>query len=170
MFLGGTVLAVGSGLLYTLHVTSSIGQWFGYQVVAAFGFGLGVQIPYVVVQNVLSAEEVPTGTALIVFSQNFAGAVAITVAQNLVSHTLLNRLSKIPGVRAPALIAAGATEIRNNVDPGLLGRVLDVYNFSLTRTFLLPIGAGVAAFLVTLGMEWRKIEKSKGEVPRVIAS
>jgi hypothetical protein len=163
MFLGASFLTVGSSLLYTLQVNSPIGPWFGYQVLAAFGFGIGIQIPYVVVQSVLSAEDIPTGTAIIVFSQNFAGACAITVGQNMVSHSLMSKLGEIPGVSASQLIAAGATEIRKNVDPGILGRVLEVYNFALTRTFLLSIGAGGVAFLVTFGMEWRKIEKGKGE-------
>ena len=60
MMLGGTFVTVGSGLLFALHVNSGIGEWSGYQVVAAFGFGLGIQIPYVVVQNVPSAEDVAT--------------------------------------------------------------------------------------------------------------
>ncbi len=163
MILGGAFVAIGSGLLYTLHVNTSFGEWFGYQVVAAFGLGLGVQIPYLVIHNVLSAEDVPTGSALIIFSQNFAGAVAITIAQNIVSHNLQEQLSKIPGVDAAKVIAAGATEIRKNVDVLLLPRVLEAYNFALMRAFILPIAAGGGAFIVSFGMEWKNIkEESKG--------
>jgi hypothetical protein len=86
--------------------------------------------------------------------------VAITIAQNIVSHNLQERLREIPGINAVELIAAGATEIGKKVDVGLLPRVLEVYNFALTRAFLLPIVAGGGAFLVSFGMEWKKI---KGE-------
>jgi MFS transporter, DHA2 family, glioxin efflux transporter len=116
MMLGGTFVTAGSGLLFALHVNSGIGEWSGCQVVAAFGFGLGIQIPYVVVQNVPSAEDVATGSALIIFSQNFAGAVAITIAQNIVSLNLQEQLREIPGVNAVELIAAGGTEIREKVN------------------------------------------------------
>lgn len=52
LLVGSAIFAVGTGLLTTLQVDSSIGKWFGYQVVAGFGIGFGFQIPLLAVQTV----------------------------------------------------------------------------------------------------------------------
>lgn len=128
---------------------------------AALGFGLAAQVPFIVVQSVLAPEDVSTGTALIVFFQNFVGAIGIAIAQNLFVRTLNSKLSAIPGVNVEVLVKGSATEIRKNVPPALLARVLEAYNFSLMRAMMLAIVAGGLAFLVSFGMEWRKVEKEK---------
>lgn len=168
MFLGAAVLSVGSGLLSTMKVGSGIGEWFGYQVVTSLGFGLGAQIPYIVIQNCLPAEDISTGTALIIFFQNFVGAVGIGVAQNVFLHTLKGRLSAIPGVNVKALLEGNATEVRKNVAPALLARVLEAYNYSLMRAFAVAIAGGGLGFLISFMVEWKKIEKGKEKKPEVL--
>jgi hypothetical protein len=54
MVLGGIVSAVGSGLIHLLNADSPAAQWVGYQVIAGLGTGFGIQIPFTVVQTVLS--------------------------------------------------------------------------------------------------------------------
>lgn len=49
-------------MLYTLQVDSNAGKWIGYQILTGVGSGAGVQIPFVAVQVVLSAKDMPTGS------------------------------------------------------------------------------------------------------------
>ena len=44
MIVGAAILAVGTGLLSTLRVDTSLGQWLGYQVIAGTGAGLTLQV------------------------------------------------------------------------------------------------------------------------------
>jgi hypothetical protein len=41
---GSIVETIAAGLLFTLDVGTSIGNWVGYQILAGFGYGLALQI------------------------------------------------------------------------------------------------------------------------------
>ncbi len=164
MWLGAAVLTVGCGLIHTLGLVSSEGQWFGYQVIAGIGFGMAFQIPYSVVHVVLPAEDVPMGNALIVFSQALGGALAVSIAQNILSNSLNRRFRSVPGIHSTELIAAGAADISSKVPAGLVSTVREAYSFALSCTYILPIAAGGTAFLCSLFMEWRTLEKPKKKV------
>lgn len=61
MWIGPVVYAIGCGLLSTLGINSTVGQWLGYQILAGIGRGTG-QLPFFAVQVVLTPEEVPIGS------------------------------------------------------------------------------------------------------------
>ena len=62
MWCGAAVFTVGAGMLYTLQVDSGPGMWIGYQILTGIGAGASVQIPFISVQVVLSAKDMPTGS------------------------------------------------------------------------------------------------------------
>lgn len=71
MWVGVCVFTVGSGLLYTLKVDSTIGTWIGYQILAGAGAGACVQIPFIAVQVVLPEKDMPVGNAVAIFFVSF---------------------------------------------------------------------------------------------------
>lgn len=58
-------LTVGSGLIYTLEPNSSIGEYVGYQVVAAAGSGLVIQINVMVAQAFAARVDVSVTVAIV---------------------------------------------------------------------------------------------------------
>ena len=62
MWFGAAIFTIGSGMLYMLQVGSGAGRWIGYQILTGIGAGAGVQIPFIAVQVVLSAKDMPTGS------------------------------------------------------------------------------------------------------------
>ena len=62
MWLGAAIFTVGAGMLYTLQVDSGAGMWIGYQILTGIGAGASVQIPFISVQVVLNAKDMPTGS------------------------------------------------------------------------------------------------------------
>jgi hypothetical protein len=157
LFLGTAFAAVGSGLIHTLNIQSSTGQWFGYQVIAAFGYGMTVQLPLLVIQNTLDVEDIPTATAVFIFFQNFVGAVALTVAQNIFQQELQQRVGAIAGVDLNTVVESNPSEIRQHVPPQFLARVLEAFNMSISRAFILAIAGACFGFLVSFGLERRKL-------------
>jgi hypothetical protein len=162
MWVGAAVFTVGCGLLYTLSPDSGAGMWIGYQIIAGVGAGSSIQIPFISVQVALSAKDMPTGNALTIFFNSLGGALSISIAQNIFSNTLVQRLvADVPGVNPAVVVGAGATHIADVVPPALLSAVLVAYNAAISKAFVVPIAVGGIAFLCSLCMEWRSVKGKK---------
>ncbi len=88
MVFGSALFCVGCGLLHTLTVGTPTREWIGYQLLAAFGAGFGLQLPVIAVQSVLPSDDIPVGSALIVFAQILGGALSVSIAQNIFLNAL----------------------------------------------------------------------------------
>ena len=77
------VMSIGAGLLSTLQADSGHAKWIGYQALYGIGVGLGMQQIMMAVQVVLRLEDVPTGTAIVIFTQNIGGSVFLAAGQNV---------------------------------------------------------------------------------------
>ena len=95
IYFGTALFTIGSGLIYTLQVNSPAGRWIGYQILAGFGAGGAVQLPFIATQVVLPAKDMPTGNSLAVFFNSLGGAIAISIAQNIFANTLVKELPKV---------------------------------------------------------------------------
>lgn len=60
------IITIGSGLLYTLGTGTSTGKWVGYQLLAGFGFGIGLQIPVIMVQAYAAPADIAVVSAVII--------------------------------------------------------------------------------------------------------
>ena len=88
VILSACLMAIGAGLLTTLRVNSGKPMWFGFQVIAGFGMGLGMQQPSLAAQVVLAADDVAIGASLMFFAQSFGGAIFVCAAQNVFVNKL----------------------------------------------------------------------------------
>ncbi|KAF1850894.1 MFS general substrate transporter [Cucurbitaria berberidis CBS 394.84] len=163
MWLGSSLVTVGSGMLYTLQPGSPQREWVGYQVLTSIGFGMTIQVPYTVVQVVLEQGDVPMGNALLMFCMCLGGSVAVGIGQNIFSSVLIRELRRSAEFRdiADVVRHIGGTELRGRFPKSLVDRLIIVYSRAITATFLLPIAAGGLAFLVSIGIERRKLNIKK---------
>jgi len=96
-----------------------------------------IPIPAIAMQNSLPEAEVAIGTAIVVFSQFFGGAVFVSLGQTVFLNRLAPALAKFePTVSAASLIEVGATSVRSAVSKSQLEGVLKAYNLALTQTFV----------------------------------
>ena len=165
MFVCTCLMSIGEGLLTTFTPNTGSPQWIGYQVLCGFGLGFGMMTASLAVQTVLPRDDIPTGVALMFFSQQLGGAIFVSVGQNLLSQTLESRLSNIPGLNAQDVLKAGATELRKIVPAKDLDLVLRAYNYACTRIFYVAMGLTIAALFAALFMEWKDIRKNKKGAP-----
>lgn len=76
----------------------------------------------------MSLEGIPIGTAMAMFTENLTSAVMVLVAKNVFPNQLkTNSGIFAPAVDASAVVAGGATEIRDSVPQGLYHAVLFAY-------------------------------------------
>ncbi len=60
------VVTISAGLLYTLDIGTSTGKWVGYQMLAGFGYGMGLQIPLIIAQAFAAPTDIAPVTAIII--------------------------------------------------------------------------------------------------------
>jgi MFS family permease len=65
MVVGGLIATVAAGLIYTLDIGSSSGQWIGYQVLGGIGWGLAFQVPMIIGQGTAKPSDLSSVTAII---------------------------------------------------------------------------------------------------------
>ncbi|PQE09956.1 hypothetical protein CJF31_00003861 [Rutstroemia sp. NJR-2017a BVV2] len=165
LILSSIVSSIATGFFTTLKVDSGLPAWLGWQVLFGFGIGLGMQQSNLAAQTCLSREDVPTGMALMFFSQGLGGVVFITVAQVVFSHSLVVRLSylDIPLLTSDVILHAGATELRRLVPEKYIPDVLDAYNMAIMATFVVATAAACFTSFAAAGMEFINIHKTANE-------
>ncbi|KAI1806478.1 MFS general substrate transporter [Daldinia bambusicola] len=162
---GICIMAVGSGLITTLQVDSTMGQWIGYQILFGWGFGSCIQAPNMAAQTVLPRDQVSIGASLMLFAQTLFGAIFVSVGQNVFLGQLSTRLAGIPGVDPRNIAGTGATDILNIIPSKYLATALQGYNDSLRVCFQISLIIGCLAILGALRMEWCSVKKQKEDPP-----
>lgn len=156
------LMAIGAGLLTTLSLSTSTGQWIGYQIIFGAGIGFGFQHAITAAQAVLPMSDIPSGVSAVLFIQLLGGALMVSVGQNVFANDLVSGLSRIPGVDAQAVVAAGATGLRGLItDAGDLQAALVVYNDALVAAFRVALIMACLSVLGAMGMEWKSVKKAK---------
>ncbi|KAJ5367953.1 Efflux pump roqT [Penicillium cataractarum] len=168
MIASSIIMTIGAGLLSTLEVDSGHPKWIGYQALFGIGLGLGMQQPMIVAQTALSAGDVPSGTAIVMFAQTLGGSIFISVAQNIFQNQLVTNIrADAPTANAAELVAAGATMLRTVVSGPVLERVLVAYNDAITQTFYVAVAMGALSLIGPIFVEWLSVKGKKVEMAAV---
>ncbi|KAL6230449.1 hypothetical protein BDW75DRAFT_222627 [Aspergillus navahoensis] len=175
--IGSTAIAsVGAGLVTLYSIDISSGKWIGYQILIGAGVGAGFQVPMTAVQTALASkpDDIPQGTAAVMFFQTLGGALFIAVAQSLFQNGLIEGIVKYaPSVDPGAIVKAGATEMRHVL--GELGQLDQLENVilafldGLRDTYRLSLALFLAALVIACFFEWRSVKEggksAEGAVP-----
>lgn len=158
--------SVGAGLCSTFTINTPSGQWIGYQLIYGAGVGFGLQLTLIAVQTVLPKKDVPTGTAIVIFSQTLGGAIMVSVAQNVNTNQLLSGLARtVPTLNPAIVLRTGATELKNIVPPDMLEGVLIAYNDALTRTFYVAVATAALSIVGAALIEFKSVKVKKVTTP-----
>ena len=151
MLLGNVLLTIGSGLTYTLDVSSPAHEWVGYQFPVGIGLGLSVQIAIIVCQSLVDPADLSPVSAIALFHQLLAGAVWLSIAQALFDNRLVLVLSRKFGPsRAHQLVTAGPSEMRKLVSAEELPTAIQGYMEGLKDAYTVSIALGSFASLVAI--------------------
>lgn len=158
------LFTVGAGMITTFGLNSPFRVWFGYQVIAGLGIGVGFQTGVLVVQNTMPLEWVPVATACVQFFQSLGGAIFIAVAQAVFQNGLTEGVQKnAPGIPSEIFINSGASQVREILKSmhreDLLDPVLNAYLQGLRYSYYITVACAAAAFVSACGLSWKKISK-----------
>ncbi|KAK4941153.1 hypothetical protein LTR10_018826 [Elasticomyces elasticus] len=161
MFFASIVAPIGAGMMTTLHPDSNHSTWIGFQVLYGIGLGASVQAALIAAQAALPKSDVAIGTAIINFSQQFGGALFVSVGENLFLNNLASGLKNIPGLDVTSIVNTGATELRHAVPAQYLPQVLSTYNHALMKTMTVAAAMSALSILGAACIEWKNIKKDK---------
>jgi ABC-type multidrug transport system fused ATPase/permease subunit len=154
--------AIGAGLLTTFMTNTNHSKWIGYQVIYGFGVGFGMQQPLITVQAVLPLKDVPTGTAMVMFTQMFGGALFSSVAQNIFNNRLATEISQhVQGISPDIILHTGATSLKDKIPQALLPAVQVAYNKSLTNTWYIAVAMVCLSVISAFFVEWKSVKGMK---------
>ncbi|KAI0555126.1 MFS general substrate transporter [Xylaria curta] len=158
MIASPSLLATGQGLMSTFTVDTPSSHWIGFQVIAGFGLGLGLQASSLAAQATLPVPDVPIGIAIMFFAQQLGGGIFTSVGQNLLSTYLVSHLH-IPGLTPDQITNEGATELLTSVAPEYRQTVKIVYNQAIDQIFRCAMGVALGAVVAAVFMEWKNVKR-----------
>jgi MFS family permease len=163
LYASAVVMPIGCGLITTFKVDTGEGVWIGFQVLVGIGIGMGMQQSALAAQTVLSKKDVPTGVSLMFFTQMLAGAIFISVGQNVFDSKLVSGLvALIHGLSPHDIANTGATDLRKVVPASQLPQVLEVYNSAVRQSFIVATAIGSLCIFGALLVEWRSVKGKAG--------
>ena len=163
------ITSIAAGLITTWTPDTLHPQWIGYQFLFGFGLGMGMQQASLAAQAVLPRKDAPIGISLVMFCQQFGGAVFVSVGQSVFTNQLVKGLKKVAGISPAVVVNTGATSIRNVVSTSNLRQVLVAYNGALTKAFTVSLAMACLSIIGALTIEWKNIKppkKQTGEVEK----
>lgn len=159
MLASSVLMAIGAGLLSTFETDTNSPRWIGYQFIFGAGVGAGMQQTLVAVQTALPAEDIPIGTATMMFAQTLGGALFISVGQNVFTNQLIKHLNTVvPDLDVSIVLRTGATELKNAIPAEFLGGVLSAYNLALTNTFYVSVATASLSIVGAAFVQWKSMK------------
>ncbi|KAM3079354.1 hypothetical protein ACMFMG_005788 [Clarireedia jacksonii] len=160
MIISALGATIGCGLLYTLSLHSSSGQWIGYQALVGLAVGFGFQIPVISAQAVVEPSDLSSVTAMVLFLQTIGGAFFISIAEVAFANRILHVLPHdAPEVVPAAVLSVGVTELRKvfgKTGPTIEG-IITAYLSGLKVTYAIAIACAGLAFFISLASKWRNL-------------
>ncbi|EXF86311.1 GliA [Colletotrichum fioriniae PJ7] len=146
--LSGALTVLGSTLILTLGPDSTPVQYLLYQLIVAFGYGLGTQVPVLAVQATVDVQDVPQATSIVLLFQLLSGALAVSAAQNLFNNIMLqNALRNVPSLSAAQILAAGSTDLRKLFSADIAPQIIAAYTEGLRASWAMGIGFAGGAMI-----------------------
>ncbi|MCJ1416197.1 hypothetical protein MMC32_002532 [Xylographa parallela] len=155
---GNALLIIATGLLTTLRIDTTTGEWIGYQILVGGGTGLGLIQCNNAALTVLGKEDISTGVTILNFFAQVGGSIFVSICQTILSSTLKSQLaSTLPDFNATGIASSGATDIQSMVSAQQLPVLLDAYNAGIDNVFYCALGLSCLALIASFFVEWKSV-------------
>ncbi|MCJ1307349.1 hypothetical protein MMC25_000995 [Agyrium rufum] len=176
MLAGQVLAALGTGLLVMLNISTTTVAWAAFMVLAGFGDGLCMNIPYIAVQSILEKEtDVMVGNAIATFFTLIGGAIAVSIGNTLLLNTLISEVSKYTStITGQEVLAAGALNLPTlTSSPTVLLGLREAYAKAVSATTISATVAACISILMTFGMQWlnlKEVVRKREEEAKAVGS
>ncbi|KAF2489106.1 MFS gliotoxin efflux transporter glia [Lophium mytilinum] len=149
---GAILGTAGLAKIHSLGADATTSDWIRYEILAAVGVGLALQIPMIANQTVVAATDVPAVTSLTLFVENIGTALFVAAGEAAFAQGLMASIAKnVPSVEPNKVLDVGATQIRNVFHGSELQGVLGSYLDGCKISHVIGVACGAAACVVSFG-------------------
>lgn len=159
MYLGCTLMTVGTGLFILLRPDTSLGQIIGFQMIYGLGGGWVFEPPMLAIQALVPQDDVATATSLLGFSSNFATSISVVIGGVLFQNGMNLQGAKLQDAGLPESLISRFTGDEAEANVLLIDTVKDSaqrlaiqegYSASLRTLWIMYTAMGGCALLASL--------------------
>ncbi|KAJ7253564.1 ABC transporter [Mycena rebaudengoi] len=156
------ILAIGSGLLYTLDTSTSSAMIIGFQILAGVGTGMGMQNSLLAMQVEFNDNPKLIGQAssMASFAQFLGGTLGLGVAEPVFATELGKFLLKYAPNAPDRIVKESPTAIYTDLPPEMIAGVVRAYTESLRIVFVLGVPVAGLALICALFIKNLRIVKT----------
>lgn len=153
-FVGGALGLTGSALLFTVDTSTSAAKVYGYSILSGAGSGCFLQLPFSVVQSLVSPHDIPKAIGFVTFAQlsapSFVLAIINTVFLNEAADNIIKTISDLPRATVISILSGVGSSQFNQLDTDSQQLVLKFIVDGLSKGYIVAITAGGLALISSL--------------------
>lgn len=151
MVAGALFGTVGVAFIYTLDAKTSTGAWTAFEILAAAGIGLALQIPMIANQTHVASDDIPAVTTLTLFVENVGTSLFIAAAEAAFTNGLIVHLrDSVPTVDPTLVVNTGVTQLRLLFGASELQGIVVSYLEGCKTSYMISVSCGAAAALISI--------------------
>lgn len=159
VLIGALLGTAGVARMYTLGLHASTAQWVVFELLAAVGIGLALQLPMLANQAAVAVDDIGDVTTLTLFCENLGTSFFIAATEAAFSQGLMASISRnIPELEPHAVLNLGATQIRQNFTGEELHQVQASYLDGCHIATAISMACGLVACVVAMGSAGKEIK------------
>ncbi|KAK7039735.1 major facilitator transporter-like protein [Favolaschia claudopus] len=149
---GPIILAIGSGLLYTLTPTTSSAKIIGFQILAGAGTGMGMQNSMMALQAVFRDEPrlIGQATSMGSFMGFLGGTIGLGIAEPVFASELTKKLLAYAPEAPLQVVKESPVAIYTELEPEMIVAVVRSYSEALRVVYVIGVPVAGIALLATL--------------------
>lgn len=158
---GGCIALIGSALMYTVELDTSVSKIYGYTVLLGIGGGMYAQAGFAIAQVKVKPHEIPLAIGFISLAQVGGATIALAIASSVFLNQATDGiLAVVPdqprSVVQGAVSGAGSTFFQT-LDPSVKTAVLGAVTHAISRIYILAITGSAMTIVLAVFMSREKV-------------
>ncbi|MCJ1437449.1 hypothetical protein MMC27_006836 [Xylographa pallens] len=160
-FVGSSLALIGSALMYTVDLSTSVSRIYGYSVLLGIGSGMYAQASFAIAQVKVHPYEIPSAIGFVALAQIGGATIALAIANSVFLNQATNGiLAIVPqeprSVVQGAISGAGSTFFQT-LDPSVEAAVLGAVTHAISQTYILGMTGAALSVVLACFMSREKL-------------